>query len=689
MVAVLTVFACHLWGWPPGGFIGVDVFFVISGFLITGNLLRTAEVNGNVSFRAFYWNRIRRIVPAATLVLLLTYLACLFVFLPFRAHQVGVDALFAFVFLSNWRFAIQDTDYFARTDALSPLQHYWSLSIEEQFYFVWPAIIFLISLIILRTGRSHRRRMQLAGAVMALIITASFSWAVWETSSKPAWAYFDTFARVWELGVGALLAASAGSFSRLSPRIKILMSWAGLGLITASIFLLRENSLGFPAPWALLPVVGASLVIAAGVGREPRQWLLQNPVSTYVGDISYSLYLVHWPVIVIVAALMEPSLNYSICVIALSFALATASYHLVENPLRRVDSKKLREAFDALTKRRLQLNPATKYGAVAAATLAAVGLAAYTTRPDAYQKTLPPALAATNTESAPPEEGVAGGPATTALQTEIAAALESTEWPTLDPAIDAIANDPAIAATAPGCGGTFQAKPENCVWGPDTAATKVLVVGNSVALYYTETLREIALDSDGAVQVRTLAMPGCSFVNELIFTNDPTYLAACPNRKQEVVDYINATRPDVVVISNNYAEKQIAGSDRVLSPDEWTDSMGQLIDQFRDNVGQIVLLAPPPGDVDITDCVAKRTNRPPDCIGRPSSTWRTMAAAERRFAESIGATFIDSRPWFCSPRGFCPSFVGSTPTKLDAAHMLPAYGRKIQAAFREAFDGII
>jgi peptidoglycan/LPS O-acetylase OafA/YrhL len=216
MVAVLTVFANHLWGWPSGGFVGVDVFFVISGFLITGNLLRDAELRGTVSFRKFYWNRVRRIVPAATVVLVLTYLAATLVFLPFRSHQVGIDALFAFVFLSNWWFAYQGTDYFrAAENSVSPLQHYWSLSIEEQFYFVWPALIFLISLIILRKGWSHAHRMRIAGIVMGAVIVASLGWALYETATSPAWAYFNTFARVWELGVGALLACAVGLFARI------------------------------------------------------------------------------------------------------------------------------------------------------------------------------------------------------------------------------------------------------------------------------------------------------------------------------------------------------------------------------------------------------------------------------------------------------------------------------------------
>lgn len=444
MIAILTVFACHLWGWPRGGFVGVDVFFVISGFLITGNLLRTAETDGNVSFRNFYWNRVRRIVPAATVVLALTFVACLLVFLPFRSHQVGIDALFAFFFLSNWRFAVENTDYFAQTDAVSPIQHYWSLSIEEQFYFVWPALIFAISLIVLRNAWTHQRRMLLTGCAMGSIIAVSLGWAMWETSTAPTWAYFDTLARVWELGVGALLATMVGALALIPRGVKPVLSWAGLGMIVASLFLISEESVGFPAPWGLLPVAGAALVVASGVGGEPKQGLLQNPASTYVGDISYSLYLVHWPVIVIVAALMEPGLYFSICVVALSFGLAIASYHLVENPLRRADYAKLRKSIGEILDRKYEPRDATKFGVVAAATLIVVGLAAYTAWPGVYRPAIPTAALAASApvdlDSSTPEPVL--GPLATALQSEIAEALEATKWPQLDPSMETAIYEP-------------------------------------------------------------------------------------------------------------------------------------------------------------------------------------------------------------------------------------------------------
>lgn len=293
MVAVLTVFASHLWDWPRGGFVGVDVFFVISGFLITSNLLRSAERDDSRSARSFfwsfYWGRIRRIVPAATLVLILTCVAAALMFLALRANEVFVDAGWAFAFLSNWWFAIKDTDYFTADDSVSPLQHYWSLSIEEQFYFVWPAVIFLISAYVHRKAWTHDDRMRIAAYVMGSIVALSFAWALFETFTSPTWAYFNTFSRIWELGVGALIACIAGRLQHLPGNLRPVVSWAGIGLIAASIFTISDDAGGFPAPWALLPVAGAGLVITAGIGAEPQyQAFLRNPVSGYIGNISYS-----------------------------------------------------------------------------------------------------------------------------------------------------------------------------------------------------------------------------------------------------------------------------------------------------------------------------------------------------------------------------------------------------------------
>lgn len=688
MVAVLTVLANHLWAWPAGGFVGVDVFFVISGFLITGNLLRDAEKRGTVSFRQFYWNRVRRIVPAATVVLILTYLAALVIFLPFRSQEVGIDALWAFAFLSNWWFGHEGTDYFrAAADTVSPIQHYWSLSIEEQFYFVWPALIFVISAVVIRKAWGHERRMQLAGAAMGLIVAASLAWALWETATSPLWAYFNTFSRVWELGVGALLACFVGVLARIPRAAAPWLSWAGLLLIAAGVVVISEQAAGFPAPWALLPVVGAALVIAAGVGGEPaHQAFLRNPVSGYIGDISYSLYLVHWPVIVMLGTLVDTGFAFSIAALALSFGLAIASYHFVENPMRRADWTKFREIVREIRKRRYRARRSSGYAAVGALALTLVALLAITLRPGAYEQTLPPDLTAAAPDAmAGNETQPEFGPLTTALQGEILNALKATEWPALDPSFEAVINDTAVALPPiPGCGGTVQQNA--CTWGSATAPTRVLIVGSSVAVYYVEPLKDIAVNSDGRIQLHTEAMPGCSFSSELITTADQLYLEACPARKQHIVDLVNETKPDVVVISNTYDQKSVHGTDRTLTPAEWTQSVRNLIDQFRASTRQIVFLAPPPGDVLISECFGKRSNTPADCVGKPGNPWLSMAEAERRLAADIGGVWIDSRPWFCRDGGGCPSFVGTTPTKLDATHLVPAYGRKVAPVIAESLQ---
>ena len=688
MVAVLTVLANHLWGWPRGGFVGVDVFFVISGFLITGNLLRIAERSGTVSFRQFYWNRVRRIVPAATVVLILVYLVSLFVFLPFRSHQIGVDALFAFLFMSNWWFASQGTDYFAATDAVSPLQHYWSLSIEEQFYFVWPALIFVISAVVIRHGWAHGRRMKLAGCVMGVVSVGSLGLALYQSATSPTWAYFNTFTRVWELGAGALLATAVGALARIPRSVKPLLSWMGLVLVAASLVLIGDGSMGFPAPWALLPVAGAVLVIAAGVGSEPKyQGLLRNPVSTYIGNISYSLYLVHWPVIVILGTSMGAGgWQFSLCVVALSFALASMSYHVVENPLRHVDRAAVSNAMQRIRNRRYWPEKSTQYAAAGALTLVTIALIAYVDRPGTYGPSARSPIAEIAAEGVrPATNDPKFGPLTTALQAKIVDALKTTGWPALNPTMESVITGPKAPAEVYRCGDTDVPGGQVCMWGSDAASTRAILVGNSIGMNYSGPLREIALDSDGKFWLRTEAMSGCPFVEAFVTNGDQASNDACPGRKKQAIDLINTIKPDVVIIANSYNINTVVGTGQVLTTSEWVQSMRQIVDEFRSSTTKVVFLAPPPADVDIRDCYGTRSSKPVDCVSQITDVWNAMAKAERDLAESIGGMGIDSRRWFCNVKGtLCPSFVGLTPTKLDRAHMSPEYGHQIHQVIAES-----
>lgn len=683
MIAVLTVFACHLTGWPSGGFVGVDVFFVISGFLITGNLMRTAEKTGTISFWGFYKKRIRRIVPAATLVLIATYLASMLVFLPFRVHQTGVDALFALVFLANWHFAAEGTDYFGvSAESVSPLQHYWSLSIEEQFYFVWPALIFIICVVVVRKNWTHGRRMGVACVVVATIATASFGWAIYETFYSPAAAYFNTFARVWELGVGASLATMAGRLARIHASVRPILSWMGLTVICVSVLLIRESSTLFPAPLAGLPVVGASLVIAAGIGAEPAwQGFLRNPVSAYIGNVSYSLYLVHWPVIIIASAVMEESPQYYVTVVALAFSLSIVSYHAIENPLRRANIAHLRDVRRRIRRHRYWPKKSSQIAAVAALALLFIALFGYATRPVRIPAA-PPTITANEASSTAGAEQLR--PLGAALQRDIVNALKATEWPVLDPSIEDMVSHTFLPQEVYDCTRLYTAvaDPNMCTWGSPTAPIRVVLVGDSIAANYAGSLREIALDSNGQIQLDDEAMPACPFTDDLI---DRKPLAKnCAARKQSAIDIINSTKPQVVVIANLYDAGHVLGQSGDLTPAQWADNLHRIIDKIRVSAGKIVLMAPPAGNIDIESCYGRKGNTPADCVSDVSANWRAIAPAQKAMAEEIGSVWIDSRPWFCWGGKKCPSFVDGTPTKWDSAHIAPVYAQRITPVIHES-----
>ncbi len=688
MVAVLLVFANHLFGWPRGGFVGVDVFFVISGFLITGNLLRTANTNGNISFKQFYWNRIRRIVPAATLVLLVTVGVSLAVFQPFRAQQIGTDAFWAFIFMSNWWFAVRDTNYFAEGDAASPIQHYWSLSIEEQFYFVWPALIFVIGLLVASRGLTHSYRMRLAGLVMAFVVVVSLGWAIYQTSTSPAWAYFDTFGRVWELGIGALLATAVGALARVPVSVKPFLSWGGLILIGASAFLIGEGAAGFPAPWAVLPVAGSALVIAAGVGVEPEhQGFLRNRASVYVGNISYSLYLVHWPVIVILGAYLATTGFdpwFAVAVIALSFGLAIASYHFVENPLRYMDPKKVLKS----PRRGVSLRPSVANGTVALIVLAlvTVGGTAFALRPVSPTQIPSGASVERPNETADSDLTTAvptasAGPNTTALQQEIADALKTAEWPALNPSMEQAVDGP-LAESGVYCQ-TLTSDPQACGWGSPDAASKIVLVGDSVGLGYAGPLRQIAVNSNGAIQFYNLTRGTCAFSDALLDRKGLSQ-EECVATKEAAIEFINSTKPDLVIISNRFRGDRVVGSSSSMTMSEWSASLLQIVEKFRANTKKIAFIAQPAGDMKIKECFSNRSSKPPNCIGGVDGEWSTIASTEESLASSIGAKWIDSRPWFCDSENACPSFVGTVPTKRDTVHMVPEYGLKIYPAMGES-----
>ena len=314
-----------------GGFVGVDVFFVLSGFLITGLIVREIGQTGRVSLPAFYARRARRLVPAALLVIAVTMLASVFLLPPLRVPDVAGDAAASALYVSNIRFALQATDYLQADVAPSPLLHYWSLGVEEHFYLVWPALLAI-------TAGLARGRTRLIALVIAVVAGASLALSIVLTDAAAPWAFFSLPTRAWELGLGAIVAVTAVHLARAPARLSAGAAAAGVGLIVAAGIVIGQDT-PYPGLAALLPTIGAALVIAAGTGgtvSATARLLGRRPVR-FMGRISYSLYLWHWPILVLPAAALGTALPMParIGLALLAIPIAAASQRWVEEPIHR------------------------------------------------------------------------------------------------------------------------------------------------------------------------------------------------------------------------------------------------------------------------------------------------------------------------------------------------------------------
>ena len=331
-VALVVLFHAHVPG-LDGGYVGVDVFFVISGFVITGVLLRERTSAGSTSILNFYARRVRRILPAATLVIIASVIASYVLLGPVSGGQTASDARWASVFLINIHFASTGTNYLSSQLPPSVLQNYWSLAVEEQFYLVYPTIFLAVAGLSLRASL-HRR----LGLVLSALVVLSFGASVVQTANSPTAAYFSPLPRVWELALGGLVAVSTVYLRRLPTQIAAILSWLGLGaiLLAAVVF---SAATPYPGWRVALPAVGAALVIAGGVVTPTYgvERLLGLRLLQWIGLVSYSLYLWHWPVLTIAAERSGSgslSVSRSLLWVLVSLGLAIVTYLLVENPIR-------------------------------------------------------------------------------------------------------------------------------------------------------------------------------------------------------------------------------------------------------------------------------------------------------------------------------------------------------------------
>lgn len=678
-IAVLAVVADHLASWPRGGFVGVDIFFVISGFLITGQLIRARERNplepAGSFFRNFYVNRIRRILPASLAALLATISVGWVLFRNERAWSTTIDGVWSALFSGNWRFALNGTDYWAQDQATSPLQHFWSLGVEEQFYFVWPIVIF--------AGIALFKSRNALGWIMGAIVVASLAWALTETASNSSVAYFSTFTRAWELGVGALLAIVAPVFQHITRNVRTVLAWAGLAGIVASIALVTPD-MPFPGPWALPPVLATAMVIAAGTGGS-GQFLapLTNPAMAYIGDLSFSLYLWHFPVIIFLEEFIsEWHWTYYPIVFGLMLLLSVGSYHLIEEPVR--NSRLLLKDKTRERKKLLVFTETTQITAVAALVVAFAGmlLTTFAGPPLKYEATAL-AVSRPSTEAGPSEAVFAfrDRPALGHLQSQIIAASQATAWPELSPSLEEVASKGSPDERRSGC-----AEPRigRDVCNFETGKQKTAVVfSDSTGVALISTVREAIGDE---YNVRGFSMAGCVSI-DLTTKDDREQLQRdCASYKVSAVEEINRIKPDIVFITNTTAVlgDVVPGTDGLTGEPAWKAATQRTVDNLKPSGARVVLVTSAPIGKTITVC-ATRVSKPADCASKVDSNYNTLAALSPQIT---GAMSMDTRLMFCSDSGYCPAFIDGAPVKMDTVHVTEEFSKKMAPAFREMLQSL-
>jgi peptidoglycan/LPS O-acetylase OafA/YrhL len=679
-VAVLLVVLVHAGGGLlPGGFVGVDVFFVLSGFLITGLLLAEARARGSVSLLDFYVRRARRILPAAALTLMVTDVAAFFLLNFVRAREAVQDSLHAAAFAANFRFAARGVDYFAQSAPPSPLLHYWSLSVEEQFYVVWPLVlsIALFGVALLRRHRAARTlRERRLLRVVVVLAAASLGWAVHQTATLPTAAYFSPFARAWELGLGATMAVCATTLWRTPPTARLVMGWAGLLAISYAAITFSEQT-SFPGLSALLPTVGTALVIVAGMGDRPPRLavarLLALRPMCIIGDRSYGFYLWHWPVLILASAFVGHELPVSVKLSLMvgAFLLSCVSYALVENPIRR--------------KIRGRKATAVVVAVFTAAVLgtAAVSFAAIDAKQQRFERpaiTAAPLARKASTDSQTPVRGQ-GVPSINAQGVVLAviaaveAARRGAPIPTrLTPPISELGPLPRKYALPNECIGHDSSRRTGtkiCRVGDPSSKKLIVLIGDSHAMMWVPAILEMAWRDHWAVV--PLLRLGCTPPKWTTSYGDQ----ACQEWHSWAIRQVRRLHPQVTLIGGNIAEQQ--------SPLATAGIEGVVLTARALKAFGAVAIGDPEGlDRNPIDCLLSRHASMATC----TTTWPPQSLViydeVARQMTQAGDGFLPTREFLCFERE-CPAVIGRTIAYFDANHISGAYAAQIAPAFRTAF----
>jgi peptidoglycan/LPS O-acetylase OafA/YrhL len=693
-VAILLVVLYHCQAGVSGGYIGVDVFFVISGFLITSQLVRELRTTGRLSFRGFYARRIRRILPAATLTTVVTVLVSGLVLSPLAARREFGDARAAAVFVANIHFAARDADYFNATLPPSPMQHYWSLSVEEQFYFVWPLLLVLSSLVWLRVRRrsanrsgpreappaslspARRPRLRAVVAVLGAVALFSFADSVIQTPQSPAWAYYSITTRAWELAAGALVALSLPLVERLDGRLAAALTWLGAACIGIAAFALNDST-PYPGVAALLPVAGAVAIIAAGsaaIDHRGAETLLGTPPFQRVGGWSYSWYLWHWPVLILGAALLGHSLSEpeALAMASLSLVLAVISFVLVEQPIRHMQV--------------VVRHPSV--GLAGGATLVAASLSVV-----ALSGPMFVTLSTGNAVAAPTAPTANTGTTTPAdrLAADLREGMATRKVPrNLDPPLSTAAQDKPLIAKDGCLLNDAGAKTRGCVFGDTKSHTSVVLFGDSHAASWFPAMDVVSAQQHWRLVVLTKS--GCPAEEVNVIRHSRVY-TNCVTWRRDAMRQIATLHPALVVVASsqyNHGARPLAGVPTGYGS-TWQNGVAAIFSFLHRSASRVVFISDVPRLRELApDCLAAHMSDVPACtIGRAAAVYDPpWKAQELRLAHRTQIDAIDPFSWFCTPTG-CPVIVGNILLYQDDQHVTPQWSRFLAPVLTDALIPIL
>lgn len=675
-LAVLLVVAYHLESKIlPGGYIGVDIFFVISGFLITSHLLREARRTGTINLPAFFAGRARRILPAAMLVILIVVAAGMLLLPKTMWQSLGVQALASAFSVQNWVLAADSVDYLAADQEPGPLQHFWSLGVEEQFYLVWPLLILAVCCFVKPSRTSAggdifaaRRRMLWVGFTLVAALSLAYSIFVGYTGNAAG--YFITTTRMWELAAGGLLALAADSVEHEGLKIpRWVRAWsvrnaAVLLSLTAILWASFSYSAAtvFPGIAAAVPVIACAVIIAAGPtrGLGSLHQLVQWAPVQWIGLASYSLYLWHWPLIVFFlhTAGHRPKPLESLMLLAASLLLAWGSLNWVETPLRR---------FKPLANSSLRSLAA---GAVMVAVVGAVALA-----PPAIQRSS--VERETATVAALLDDPPAG----------FGAASVSAGAPALLPGIQEVVPLPAVAADdQPQLGECVQEpksmRIQECEFGSKDASYTVALVGDSHAAHWYEAVEGYA--QQRGWKLVTYLKNSCPF-SSAERTAEVDGGINCSEANEQTMQDLKKRKDINAVIVANWGGAKFTTDAAQGMASVWS----QLEDAGMD-VYPIVDTPRPPQNSYSRDCVEENSSDPKECSFPADTAFEKGDATKEAAKLEPRVRLLDFSDQFCMG-DTCPAVIGNVLVYRDKHHvsdtymstLVPVFGERIEAALKD------